>query len=115
MRFEDLKAWQKAREMTNAVYRLCRTGELARDFGLRDQIQRAAVSAMNNTAEGFERVGQAEKRHFYNMAKASAGEVKSMCYVIADNGLAPAEQTLQVQGVAAETCALLHGLIRSSS
>jgi len=60
MKFEDLLAWQKARELTNAVYRVCRDKPLAADYSLRDQIQRAAVSAMNNLAEGFER--QASKK-----------------------------------------------------
>lgn len=114
MRFEDLIAWQRARELTNTVYALCRVKPLAADFSLRDQIQRAAVSAMNNIAEGFERSGKAEKIQFYNIAKGSAGEVKSICYVVLDNDLAPRDQTLRAQELAAQTSALVAGLIKSS-
>jgi len=114
MKFEDLLAWQKARELTNAVYRVCRDKPLAADYSLRDQIQRAAVSAMNNLAEGFERQGKQEKWHFYNIAKGSAGEVKSICYIILDNALAPGDAVTAVQSLAAETSALIHGLMRST-
>ncbi|MGA2685549.1 MAG: four helix bundle protein [Verrucomicrobiota bacterium] len=58
MQFEDLKAWQKARDLTNGVYQICRMSPLKNDFGLRDQLQRAAVSAMTNLAEGFDRVAK---------------------------------------------------------
>ncbi len=70
MVFEDLEAWQAARKSVNLVYQITREGSLSRDFGLKDQIQRAAVSVMTNTAEGFERTGTQEKLHFYNIAKA---------------------------------------------
>jgi four helix bundle protein len=85
MVFEDLEAWQAARKSVNLVYQITREGSLSRDFGLKDQIQRAAVSVMTNTAEGFERTGTQEKLHFYNIANASSGEVRSLLYVIEDN------------------------------
>lgn len=59
-RFEDLAVWQKSRELTNAIYALTNGTEFGRDFGLRDQIRRAAVSVMSNIAEGFERGGDPE-------------------------------------------------------
>jgi four helix bundle protein len=59
--FEDLEAWQMARGLANEVYRLCRRKPLCRDFGLTDQLRRAAVSAMNNLAEGLDRIHLAEK------------------------------------------------------
>ena len=59
-KFEDIEAWQKARELTSVVYAVTNEGAFARDFGLRDQIRRAAVSVMSNIAEGFERGGTAE-------------------------------------------------------
>jgi four helix bundle protein len=77
-RFEDLIAWQKARELTRAVYAITRNGAFAKDFGLAGQIQRAAVSVMSNIAEGFERRGTAEFEHFLRIAKASCAEVKSL-------------------------------------
>jgi len=114
MKFEDLQAWQKARELTNQVYSLCRGKPLALDYGLRDQIQRASVSVMNNIAEGFERHGKQEKWHFYNMAKGSSGEVRSLSYVLLDNDLAPREAVLNLKELASETGGLIYGLMRST-
>lgn len=85
MRFEDLDAWKRTRELVNGVYSLCRDSGVAKDFGLGDQIQRASVSVMSNLAEGFKRTGVAEKVQFYNIARASCGEVRSLLYVIEDN------------------------------
>lgn len=85
-RFEEIEAWQRGRELTKLVYELTSKGSWAKDFGLRDQIRRAAVSAMSNIAEGFERHGQAEFLRFLTMAKASAGEVRSQLYVALDLG-----------------------------
>ena len=82
--FEDLIAWQKARVLTAEIYRVTNHGNFARDFGLRDQIRRAAVSAMSNIAEGFERNRPAEFQHFLSIAKASCGEVRSQLYVAFD-------------------------------
>ena len=62
--FEDIKAWQKARELVHEIYSVTRNGDFARDFGLRDQIRRAGVSILSNIAEGFERGGNKEFIHF---------------------------------------------------
>jgi len=83
-RFEELIAWQKARLLTARIYAATNEGPFARDFGLRDQIRRAAVSIMSNIAEGFERKGQAEFRQFLLIAKASCAEVRSQLYVALD-------------------------------
>src|SRR3954466_10846731 len=80
-RFEELIAWQKARVMTREIYWATESGKFARDFGLKDQIRRAAVSVMSNIAEGFERGGRAEFHHLLCVAKASCGEVRSQLYV----------------------------------
>ena len=114
MKFEDLKAWQKSRELTNAVYQICRERPLTLDFSLRDQIQRAAVSVMNNLAEGFDRMHKTEKLNFYNIAKGSSGEVRSICYVIQDNELASRNKVESVQLLASEASALIHGLMKST-
>jgi four helix bundle protein len=71
--------------LVTEIYALTREASLAKDFGLRDQIQRAAVSVMTNIAEGFERTGGSEKLHFYNSARASCGEVRSLLYVVEDS------------------------------
>ena len=85
-RFEDLIAWQKARELTRAIYEVTRQGAFAKDFGLSGQIQRAAVSIMSNIAEGFERGGRGEFHQFLSTAKASCAEVRSQLYVAIDVG-----------------------------
>jgi four helix bundle protein len=113
MKFEDLNAWQKARKLTNAVYGLCRSKPLAMDFDLKDQIQRAAVSA--NLAEGFECTHATEKLQFWNIARASAGEVRSLLYVISDNKLAADKDVDAIQSLASEVSALSKGLINSYS
>src|SRR2546422_3187050 len=115
MKFEDLIAWQKARELTNAAYRMGRNTRLNKDFSLRDQLQRAAVSSMTNLAEGFGRSHLAEKIQFWNVAKGSAGEVKSLLYVALDNEIAPPETVQSAQSLASEVSALTQGLIHSLS
>jgi four helix bundle protein len=86
MLFEDLEAWQQARQFINEVYNLTReNSSLSKDFGLTGQVQRAAVSIMSNIAEGFERTHLPEKIQFHNIARGSTGEVRSLLYVISDN------------------------------
>ena len=82
--FEEISAWQKARELTKEVYKVTTHGAFGRDYGLRDQIRRASVSIMSNVAEGFERSGTGEFGHFLSTAKGSAGEVRSQLYVALD-------------------------------
>jgi len=75
--FEDLRIWQDARALVKQVYSdMCKI----RDYGFRDQIQRAGISVMNNIAEGFERHSDIEFARFLDIAKGSAGEVRSMYY-----------------------------------
>ena len=83
-KFEDLIAWQKARELTRAIYQVTTSGPFAKDFGLRDQIRRAAVSVMSNIAEGFERSGRSEFHQFLSIAKSSCAELRSQLYVSLD-------------------------------
>lgn len=85
-RFEDILAWQKARETTAVVYSVTSHGKLAKDFGLRDQIRRASVSTMANIAEGFGRRSDKEFANFLNMAHGSAAECQSHLYVAFDLG-----------------------------
>ena len=80
-RFEDIIAWQKSRDLTTKVYSVFRTNK---DFGFRDQIQRASVSIMNNIAEGYERKGNKEFKNFLFIAKGSCAEVRSMMYLAFD-------------------------------
>jgi four helix bundle protein len=85
-RIEDIQAWQKARQTTRMIYRLTGNGRFAKDFGLRDQIQRASVSIMANIAEGFGRRSDKEFANFLNMAHGSTSETQSHLYVAFDLG-----------------------------
>ena len=83
-RFEDIEAWKTARELTKMVYFFTDQGKFAKDFGLRNQIQRASVSIMSNIAEGFESRTQAQFLDYLGHAKASAGEVRCQLYIALD-------------------------------
>ena len=85
-RFEDMKVWQDARELVNQIYKSTSGQKFSKDFGLRDQIQRAAVSIMSNIAEGYERDSNKELIRFFQFSKGSAGEVRSLLYVAKDLG-----------------------------
>jgi len=91
-RFEDIEAWLLAREMVRDIYDLSCEGVFAKDFGLRDQIRRAAVAIMSNIAEGFERGGNKEFVNFLSIAKGSCGEVRSQLYVAFDQGYIDKQQ-----------------------
>jgi four helix bundle protein len=110
--FEDIEAWQKARDLASAIYRVSNDGAFARDFGLRDQIRRASVSVMSNIAEGFERGGDVEFRRFLAMAKGSAGEVRAQLYVALDAGLIDQTQFETLQTMATCTGNLIGGFMR---
>jgi len=80
-RFEDLDVWQRAKELTNLIYRYSSDGTFSRDFGLRDQMRRASVSIMSNIAEGFESQTQAMFIQYLGRAKGSAGELRAQLYI----------------------------------
>ena len=83
-RIEDIQAWQKARQATRMIYEMTQNGNFARDFGLRNQIQRAGVSIMANIAEGFGRRSDKEFANFLNIAHGSVSETQSHLYVALD-------------------------------
>lgn len=109
-RFEDLLAWQKARELTRQIYLLTKKEKFSRDFGLRSQIQRAAVSIMSNLAEGFERGGRAEFHQFVVIAKGSCAELRSQLYVALDVGHISRKEFDQIHDLATELSRILGGL-----
>lgn len=80
-RFEDLEVWQISRELSIEIYRVTQEGQFFKDFGLRDQIRRAAVSVMSNIAEGFDRYSRAEFKQFLSIARGSASEVRSQIHL----------------------------------
>ena len=83
-KFEDIESWKRARSFVNEVYRITATGKFARDFGLRDQIRRAAISILSNIAEGFERGGDNEFLQFLSIAKGSCGDARAQLYIAFD-------------------------------
>ena len=109
-RFEDLIAWQKARELMRSIYQVSRQGAFAKDFELSRQIQRAAVSIMSNIAEGFERGGRGEFHQFLSTAKASCAEVRSQRYVALDVGYLNQPEFAQLLSYAEEVGRILGGL-----
>jgi four helix bundle protein len=111
-RFEDLEAWQRARELTNVIYDMSDVGAFARDFALRDQMLRASVSIMSNIAEGFEsRTSRLYIEHL-GRAKASCGEVRSHLYLAYDRQYVSGEVFEQTLALAESVSRLTHGLIR---
>ena len=110
--FEEMAAWQKARELTRRIYAVSATGRFRRDFGLVDQIRRASVSAMSNIAEGFERRGGREFAQFLSIAKGSLGEVKAQLYVALDQGYIDDSTFKELVLLASDAARLLGGLAR---
>ena len=109
-RFEDFIAWQKARALTSQIYKLTERARFAKDFGLRDQIQRAAVSTMSNIAEGFERGKPTEFHQFLSIAKGSNGELRSQLYVALDVNYVDSDMFTVVMANAEEVGRLIGGL-----
>ena len=114
MTFEDLESWKAARQLVKGVYALTRDSNLSRDFGLCGQVQRAGVSIMSNIAEGFERVHLPEKIQFYNVARGSTAEVRSLLYVIEDNYPRLSAEAVAMRDKSVQTGKLVTGLIRST-
>jgi four helix bundle protein len=114
MTFEDLECWKQARQVARDIYTLTRREEIARDFGLCGQVQRAGVSTMSNIAEGFERQHIQEKLQFYNVARGSSAEVRSLLYVIEDNYPRLSAEAVVMRGKAVATGKLVTGLIHST-
>ena len=108
-RFEEIQAWQQARMLVREIYRLCAQGKISRDFGLRDQICRAAVSTMSNIAEGFGRKSNKEFARFLDIARGSAAEVQSLLYVALDVGYIHQHVFDQLYTTADKTTALIAG------
>jgi four helix bundle protein len=116
-RFEEIEAWQKARELTRDLYAISGKGSFSKDFGLKDQVRRAGVSMMANIAEGFERDGTAEFIQFLAVAKGSAAEVRSHAYVALDQRYLTQEEFSRINAAATEvgrTIAALMNYLRRS-
>lgn len=109
-KFEDIIAWQKAKELTISIYQVFKDN---RDFAFRDQIQRASVSVMNNIAEGFERGSDADFKRFLYLAKGSCGEVRSILYIAKELQYIDNTTFTSLHGNAVEISKTLSGFIKS--
>jgi len=111
-RFEDMQVWQKACRLACAVYDMTREGEFARDFGLRDQIRRAAVSIPSNIAEGFEQDSDKTFARSLKIAKGSSGELRTQLYIAAKVHYARSERIKELVARAEEISKMVAGLIK---
>ena len=111
-KFEDIIAWQKSKILIFDIYSVFKDNK---DFSFRDQIQRAAVSIMNNIAEGYERKSNKEFIHFLYIAKGSCGEVRSMLYLAADLKYINKEEFDRFYNNSTEISRILSGLIKTLS
>ncbi|MBI4732890.1 MAG: four helix bundle protein [Chloroflexi bacterium] len=112
-RFEDILAWQEARKLAREIYRMTREGAFSKDFGLRDQIQRASVSVMANIAEGFDCDSHVEFARFLGIARRSVVEVQSLLYIAHDVGYID-EQIFKSSYFQAEKAKALTGGLKKS-
>ena len=111
-RFEEIKAWQEGRELVKMVYQAVRANEsFSKDFGLKEQIQRASVSVVSNIAEGFGRRSRKEFVQFLFVAKGSIAEVQSQLYVALDQNYITQEVFSVLYDKAEEVAKLLSGFI----
>ncbi len=110
-KFEEIECWKKARELTRRIYEVSGKGNFAKDFGLKDQIRRAAVSIMSNIAEGHDRSGTGEFVQFLANAKGSAAEVRCQLYVAFDQGYINDKDFHKLTDLATETGRMIAGLM----
>ena len=113
--FEEIHAWQNARVLVKDIYALAGIGAFGKDYGLKDQIQRAAVSICSNIAEGFERRGNKEFINFLWIAKGSSAEVCSQLYHARDLGYITDEQFKAMYDSAKQIGGMLFNLITTLS
>ncbi|MCX7883339.1 MAG: four helix bundle protein [Brevinematales bacterium] len=111
-RFEEIKAWQLARDLTIAVYKLEFKTSYGYDLGLKDQIQRASVSIMSNIAEGFERGSDREFVKFLYIAKGSCGELRSLLHIAHDLLYISVEKHRELIFACEEVSKVIYGLIK---
>lgn len=111
-KFEDIESWKRARKLTKDIYTVTAQDKFTRDFGLKDQIRRAAVSILSNIAEGFERGGDKEFQQFLAIAKGSSGEVRAQLYVALDLEYISSAQFDALAQAATEVSQLLSGLMK---
>ena len=110
-RFEDFDVFKEARKLVNAIYTISGAGHFARDFALRDQMRRAAISILSNFGEGFERDGKAEFLQFLSIAKGSLGEIKAQLYIALDQKYITSTDFERLHSLVEQTGKMLAGLM----
>jgi len=110
-RFEEIKAWQEGRELCKLVYTCSNAAPFSRDYGLRDQIRRAAVSVVSNIAEGFESQNDRTFIRYLYIARASSGELRAQTYVALDQGYINQEAFKSIYDTACATSRMITGFI----
>ena len=111
-RFEDIEAWQVARSLTDRIYQVTKTSVFSKDYGLKDQICRAAVSVMANIAEGFDAGSRAEFARFLVYAQRSCSELQSELYVALDQRYMSNEEFIDIYELAAKTKSKIGAFIK---
>jgi four helix bundle protein len=109
--FEDLNVWKRSRELVNEIYSLTKKQRFSKDFGLVDQIRRAAISVMSNIAEGFERGSNTEFIRFLYISKASCGETRSHLFIAFDQGYLTNDELQKAKSFAKSVSAMIGGFI----
>jgi len=112
-KFEDIVAWQMGRDIANNVYDLTKTNSIRRDRSFVDQMRRAAVSVMNNIAEGYERGSNKDFVKFLFIARGSVGETRSMMYMALDQGYIDDTTFCDVSEKCRKCARMIWGLIKS--
>ncbi|MCF7804038.1 MAG: four helix bundle protein [Candidatus Marinimicrobia bacterium] len=110
--FEELICWQKSRELVNEIYSISNDGDFSRDFELKNQTRRAAISIMSNIAEGFGRYHKKEFVRFLDIAQSSASELKSQLYIALDQNYITKEQFSIISVSTNNVRKLIFGLVR---
>jgi four helix bundle protein len=110
-KFEDILGWQSGREVCRLVYQLTKIGSFSRDYGLRDQMRRAAVSIISNIAEGYESQNNRTFIRYLFIAKGSAAEIRAQAYVALDHGYITQENFDTLYQLTDQTSRRIRGLI----
>ena len=113
IRFEDLECWKRAKSLAVEVYTISNKGEFGKDFSLKDQVRRAAVSIASNIAEGKERETVAEFIRFLYVAKGSAGELKTQVLIAQDIGYVDQECSSDLRMKVENVSAMIGALIKT--
>lgn len=111
-RFEDIQAWQKARELVTRIYNVPNKSDFAKDYSLKDQLRRASVSVMSNISEGYARQTDKEFAQFLYIALGSTAEVQSLLYVAQDLKYISKEESDNIYELSSEVARLVAGFTK---